>query len=269
MQFAINYSTQAAVLLSGGLIPIDRFKCPDWPDLVAEAMARRPVAVHFSLQAGGNRLAGTDWDKIDRLMSQTGTPYVNLHIEPKQKDFPDYPIITQDNVHVAHILKHLIADVSLFVQHFGAENIIIENVPYRGHPGGTFRMAVVPETLKAIVEVTGCGLLLDISHARISAHYLGMDAYQYLNELPVENLTELHFTGIHHINGGLLDHLSVLDSDWPVLDWVLEKIKAGVWPRPWLLSYEYGGVGTKFSWRSDAQVIQGDVPRLYQLIKTI
>ncbi len=41
-RFALNYSPQAADLLRAGQIEIDLFKCPAWPDLIAEAQAAAP-----------------------------------------------------------------------------------------------------------------------------------------------------------------------------------------------------------------------------------
>ena len=52
-----------------------------------------------------------------------------------------------------------------------------------------------------------------------------------------------------------------------VLDWVLERIKSGQWASPWLLAFEYGGVGEKFAYRSNPQVIEEQVPQLYERVK--
>jgi len=82
LNLALNYSRPAAALVAEGRIDIDYFKCPDWPDMVAEARHYRPVAVHFSLRAGKGRLHETDWALIGRLMQMTGTPFVNLHLCP-------------------------------------------------------------------------------------------------------------------------------------------------------------------------------------------
>ena len=111
--------------------------------------------------------------------------------------------------------------------HFPAEQIIIENVPYRGNFGKVLRTVVEPETICEVLEKTGVGLLLDISHARIAANFLGMPAFDYLGQLPTRQIKEMHFTGLHPYQGRLQDHLEALPEDWPVLDWVLEKIHSG------------------------------------------
>jgi hypothetical protein len=44
------------------------------------------------------------------------------------------------------------------------------------------------------------------------------------------------------------------------------QIRAGRWARPDIVALEYGGIGDGFSWRSDASVLEEQVPRLAQLV---
>jgi uncharacterized protein (UPF0276 family) len=272
MNLAINYSPAAAKLVGEANLPIDHFKCPDWPWMVDEASTLKPVAVHFTLNASSGRLHKADWELVERLREQTGTPFINLHIDPLQKDFPGIPLDTTDPAHVSLVTNKLVQDVGAVVERFGAENVIAENVTYYGPDSPqiamadkTLRPGVLPEVIHQVLDETGCGLLLDIPHARIAAHYLGMDEQEYLQSLPVERIKEMHVTGLHVLeNGYLQDHLPMLDSDWPSLDWVLERIRSGEWASPWMLAFEYGGVGKKFEWRSDPQVIATQVPQLAQ-----
>ena len=272
MNLAINYSPAAAKLVQEKALPIDRFKCPDWPWMVAEAMPLKPVAVHFKLAVGSGRLHEADWGLVEHLMQQTGTPYVNLHIEPLQRDFTDMPIDTSDPVHINQVTERLVQDVGAAVERFGAEKVIAENVTYYGPVSSstvrlhkTLRPGVLPEVIRQVLDETGCGFLLDIPHARIAAHYLGVDEKDYFSSLPVDRLKEMHVTGLRTLEDGYLhDHLPMLESDWPSLDWVLERMRAGEWTAPWMLSFEYGGVGKEFEWRSDPQVIAAQVSQLAQ-----
>jgi hypothetical protein len=79
----------------------------------------------------------------------------------------------------------------------------------------------------------------------------------------------MHFAGIHVIYGILRDHLAIQPCDWLALEWVLQNIRRGEWSQPWMLAFEYGGVGEIFEWRSDPQVIAEQVPRLYQMVKNL
>lgn len=269
MKLAINYSLQAAELLTGGKIEVDLFKCPDWPNLIAAARPYRRVAVHFGLKAGSGRLKDTDWEAVAGWLEQTGTPYVNLHLHPDLKDYPGFAIDTLGGDQFEQVVKNLLDDVRAATKRFGAERVIVENVPYRGESGNCLRPAVEPQVIHRILDECGCGLLLDISHARIAAHFLGWDERQYMSQLPVDRLRELHFTGLHRLDGRLQDHLPALEEDWMVLDWVIECIQSQEWALPWMLAFEYGGVGKVFEWRSDPQVIAEQIPRLYQVVKDV
>lgn len=93
-----------------------------------------------------------------------------------------------------------------------------------------------------------------------------MDSYEYFSRLPTQKIRELHFAGIHHLNGQWIDHLSVLKADWLWLDWVFTRIQMREWSQPWLLAFEYGGIGTAFEWRCAPGVIAKQVPMLYQRV---
>jgi uncharacterized protein (UPF0276 family) len=118
------------------------------------------------------------------------------------------------------------------------------------------------------LDELNCGLLLDISHARISAHHLGIDEREYISKLPVKRLREIHYTGLHNINGKLVDHLPILEEDWPILEWVMSQINSGDFSQPWLLAFEYGGIGERYADRSDPNVIASQIPRLYDFINS-
>jgi uncharacterized protein (UPF0276 family) len=265
MQFALNYSPQAAALLAEGKIAIDRFKCPNWPDLVAHAQALHPVYVHFDLIAGGGKLDRVDWAQIETLLAQTGTACVNLHLMvPAGKQLsPDSK--AYELRQTAHMAQ-MIADVTEFTWRFGAERVIVENVPYRGTEGKYDPICVQPEVFHHLLNETGAGLLLDISHARISAGSLGVDERAYIEAMPLHRLRELHVTGLREIDGVPTDHLEMGEGDWVMFDWMLDKIRAGSAARPLMVSFEYGGVSSKFEWRSKPEVIAAQVPRLYAAV---
>jgi uncharacterized protein (UPF0276 family) len=270
MNLAINYSPLAAALLNEGRIQIDYFKCPDWPDLIAEAQKYRPAAVHFEIIAGAGNIHLKDWSLVDALLEATGTHYINLHLASNIKDFPGFELKITDPGQKKQVVDRLLADVCAVVERYGTERVIAENVPYRGIPGHhILQPAGEPDVIREVIETAGCNLLLDISHARMAAHYLGMDEIDYFSRLPLTRLRELHFTGIHVIDGILRDHLPALPGDWQSLDWVLHQIRQGVWSMPWLLAFEYGGVGEVFAWRTDPQAMLEQVPILYEKVHLI
>jgi uncharacterized protein (UPF0276 family) len=263
MKLAINYSSAAGKLVQSRDIEIDYFKTPDWSWMVEEAQKIRPVATHFNLEAGNGQLHKVDWEEVDRLAKSTQTPFVNLHIDPRQKYHPDVASGSEKNSDKKRILKCILSDVDQVVDRFGSNRVILENSPYRGEFGNTLRLGVEPDIISKVVEETGCGLLLDISHAIIASHYIGMDTYEYFSRLPTDKVLEMHFAGIHRIKGVWTDHLSILKKNWRWLDWSLGQIQSANWSQPWLLAFEYGGVGKQFEWRTDPKVIRTQVPLIY------
>lgn len=81
-----------------------------------------------------------------------------------------------------------------------------------------------------IIKRTGCGLLLDVNNVFVSAHNHGFDPYHYIENLPLQQVTEIHIAG--HIAEPLgttetilIDTHSrpVCDSVWDLLDFTLTR----------------------------------------------
>ncbi len=263
MQFALNYSPQAAELISAGRIQIDLYKCPDWPDLIEKASQQYPVYIHFPLIAGQRNIEAVGLDKIEHLLETTSTPYVNTHIAPLVKDLekPDDP---------DYVARYVLEDVMPLVERFGADRVIVENIPYPDIINDIPQTAILPHVIERIVYESGCGLLLDIAHARLTADYLGTSTRDYITQLPVERLRELHVTGVGiDREGRRNDHLPMTGEDWGLLEWALGSIRRGMWGRPSIVACEYGGVSEMFEWRSQASIILDDVPRMYEMIRQL
>ena len=278
MRLAINYSPQAEALAASGAVVFDLFKCPPaWdpvvpehaPDLLARARAVRPIYLHFPLHAGDGSLRTTDWDQVEEALAQTGTPFVNLHLQAHAQDFPDMPANTTDPAHVRRIQDVLVQDVALVTARFGPERVIVENVVYRGADGKVLLPCVAPDVIGEVVSQTGCGFLLDLAHARLTATALGLDTQEYTARLPVARLRELHITGAQPRDGRLRDSMAMGPEDWALVEWAMERIGDGVWGMPWAMAFEYGGVGPGFEWRSEAGVIAEQLPRLKELAAAI
>jgi uncharacterized protein len=267
VEFAINFSPQAAQLFADRRIRIDLFKCPDWPDMIEEARALAPVYVHFPLDAGTTSGRACDFDSVDTMARDTHTPFVNYHLVAYSRDFPDRVPETTDADVTETVVARAVADIDRAAERFSADRVIFENIPYFGAGGKYMRASVDPDVIRRVIDETGCGFLLDLSHARIAAHYLGVDPHDYVSQLPVDRLGELHLTGVDWVNGKLLDHMGLADEDVAWTQWAIDRIAAGDWARPQIVAFEYGGVGDPFKWRSDAGVIERDVNRLAEMLK--
>lgn len=101
-----------------------------------------------------------------------------------------------------------------------------------------------PEFLQELVRRTGCGLLVDVNNVHVSACNLGMDARQYLDQLPVDDILEIHLAG--HSADASLPGLLVDSHDAPIAEpvWALyQHLLARTGARPTLIERD-GNVPT-------------------------
>jgi uncharacterized protein (UPF0276 family) len=258
IRLAVNYSPETKALEQAGLIRFNLYKLPDWPELVAEIAPRYSSYVHFTLAAGQNAPLAPDWTLIDSLLKRTDTAFVNLHLAAP-------PDLNDPNPGEVELILHkAIVDVKGVVDRYGSQRVILENVPISGEKDRYLLPVVTPTAICQVVDETGCGLLLDLAHARLAARALDMDEREYLLALPVQRMRELHITGIGLHEGVWIDHMEMQADDWELLDWVLERVRLGEWGKPMIAAFEYGGLGAPFRWRSSRTVLAEQVPDLFR-----
>ena len=266
MKLAINYSPQTADLLASKQVEFDLYKTTEWPDMIATAEVQRPAYVHFPLMAGRHNIEAVGIARIKELLATTATPYVNTHLAPHAKDF-DMLFTATDERYIEPLVEAMMQDILAMIEIFGRENIVLENANY--DPNYEMPTLVIqPEIIARVVVESGCGLLLDLAHARMSSVYLGIDTQEYVSRLPVAALRELHVAGTRYVEEQqrLVDHYPMTDADWSLTEWALDNIHNGVWPEPKIVGLEYGGTGGFFGSNSDVNVLVRDIPRLRELV---
>lgn len=267
MKFALNYSPQAAALLAAGAIEIDLYKVADWPAMITEAQAQRPVYVHFPLLAGRGLPDDARLAEIEAMWAATDTPHLNTHLAP-HADQMGVKLETTSAADTICLIDAMLRDIWPLVERYGSSRVVLENAiwdPSYAIP----RPVLEPAVIRRVVYETGCGFLLDIAHAVASARYLGIGERDYISALPVDRLRELHVNGVRFLDGRWHDHYPLTRDDWALTEWVFANIRASVWPAPWGVAFEYGGSGAAFVHRSDPAVIAEQTPRLYALARSV
>jgi uncharacterized protein len=265
LKFAVNYSPEAAALLDEKRIDIDLYKCPNWDDLITTANQQRPVYVHFPLMTAYGR--DVDLEPVAKLRAQTQTLYINMHLSGLSSLF-NMPLDEIGEDYANHLRQIIIEDVNKVTAKFGSENVILENLPW--DPEYEIPLLVInPTFIRHIIETTGCGLLLDLAHARIAAARMEIDVFDYIDQLPVDRLRELHVTGVYDDNGYLRDHFPMTVEDWKLFEAAMGRIEAGEWRMPEIVACEYGGIGPMFEWRSKREVLAAEIPRMFAAVHAI
>ncbi len=110
--------------------------------------------------------------------------------------------------------------------------VILENMPCMPHPH--HQIESDPEITSEILATTGCGLLLDLAHARVGARYNGLQPADYLARLPLDKVRQVHVSGPRMRGNNLFDaHESMQDEDYDLLEWTLTRT------RPEVVTLEY------------------------------
>jgi uncharacterized protein len=178
------------------------------------ARASYPLSLH-GVGLGLGSVDGIDRDhlgRVKRAIERFEPALVSEHAcwgRARGEFFNDLlPLPCTDEA--AHLLGRQVAEA----QDFLGRQLLIENVSayvaFEHSPLSEW------EFLTAVVEQSGCALLLDVNNIFVSSRNLGIDAQAYIAGLPVASVREIHLAG-HASNGNVLidDHGSqVCDEVW-------------------------------------------------------
>ena len=130
------------------------------------------------------------------------------------------------------------------VQDFLGRQVLLENLS--AYVAFAHSPLTESQFLAAVVERSGCGLLLDVNNAFVNAANLGTDLDTYFADLPIEAVQEIHLAG--HSRRRIGDHELLIDDHG-----------SAVCPAVWTL-YEralrrFGPVPTLIEWDTDVPAL--------------
>jgi len=265
IQLAVNYSPQAFKLFQAGEVSFDLFKCPYIPSLLPSlyenAKKVRPSYIHFDGWAGHGYVNETLLDEMAECLAQNQCRFINTHVGP--------PTNLADSANIFQsALDLLIQDYAKLCCRFGAEKILLENVPWETRNDFPFhRIAAEPKLICSALKQCGGFLLLDLAHARFTCAEIGLNLYEYIEQFPLHKLYELHVTGIDFdADGRRRDSMKMTEKDWLLFEWALNNISTGKWPKPKIIALEYGGIGPAFAWRTDIDALRHQLNNIARLL---
>jgi uncharacterized protein (UPF0276 family) len=241
-------------LLANEEISLDRVKVGTWMDdaTMIVTAATHPVLLHVT--------EGIAWPRTRRwIAEQTArvnwlrTPWVSAHLELGSTllnyHWPRFSLIPRS------LATRWAVDTIGRWSSRSPVRILVENMNrsrLAGHP-----YLVDPTFISQIVREADCHFLLDLAHARVTAAMLGRPVREYVQELPLERLVEIHVSGPRPIGipGRWGDaHEFLQEEDYALLEWVLTLA------RPQAVSLEY--------WR-DSRLLKEQLLRLRHLLDSL
>jgi len=133
-------------------------------------------------------------DRARRLAALYATPWAAEHLQRVHTTpgdaFVDYvfpPLYTED------LLADYVANARALREALGVP-LALEPIPtYLALPLPTLGET---EFVRRFYAESGCDMLLDVSHAWLSAHYAGTPPREFVAALPLERVVELHVAGV-------------------------------------------------------------------------
>jgi uncharacterized protein (UPF0276 family) len=207
-------------LLASGAVHVDRLKVGAW---IGDDPLARPALLHISRGAIWPR--GRRWiaEQV-RLTRLVDAPWASVHLDI---GLP-YAIYRRP---LTALLPRSLAEhwAVRTLQCWAAQSpvpLLVENMPRWSRDRPAY--VVDPAFISRVIEDAGCRLLLDLAHARVTGYMRGQPAREYVAQLPLDRLTEIHVSGPRPspVDGQLLDvHEPLQEEDYALLAWVLDRVQ--------------------------------------------
>ncbi|MDR2724662.1 MAG: DUF692 family protein [Candidatus Adiutrix sp.] len=127
---------------------------------------------------------------LDRLLAETRVELFSFDLGPAARcragPFPCSPPLK-----AAALRRHTEAALKFIRRHYQGP-LAAENYNY--YPTGLYGPVTDPDFIRAHLAEFDLGLVLDLAHARVTAHNLGVDPAAYLAALPLERTAEIHLS---------------------------------------------------------------------------
>jgi uncharacterized protein (UPF0276 family) len=194
-----NPHLATATLDAAGLIEHLAMADPPRPDdpHFAAIRGRFVLLLHDFLGQLSEPLSPSALERARRLLRLYDSPWAAEHLQRvhtsdvgERGAFVDYvfpPLYTED------LLADYVANARVLRDAL-ERPLVLEPIPtYLALPDSTLGEI---EFVRRFYEESGCGMLLDVAHAWLSAHYAGVAPREFIAALPLERVVELHVAGV-------------------------------------------------------------------------
>lgn len=164
-----------------------------------------------------------EWiSSANQAIRETGTPWLSLHIGMSAEEvrFDGHMLPVSDPLDPETCFQRIRESLTLARNGVDAP-LLIENLDYC--PEGAYEHICQPWFIRDLVLEVDCGFLLDLAHAQVSADWLGYSIDEYLENLPLERVREIHLSSPRR-GGERLDdvHAELRERDYALFATVLQ-----------------------------------------------
>lgn len=242
MKFGCNYSRELISILEEDSSFCDYIKMGAFGKgmpLLEEVFRYKPLLLHgfgWHERGGMSSVDVMDFELMNRLLIRYRTPFLGMHALSFDEDVQRIEREKDLADHMAGIFKEVKERLSI--------PLLIENLDFSPfyEYATTVKESVLPDFLTKVIHSSECGLLFDLSHARVSAFQLNMDIKEYIEGLPLEKMKEIHFSGsFYSKNEGFKDiHGIMNEDDFEIAQWIASHPRVLAAKNLEIITLEYG-----------------------------
>lgn len=241
MYIGCNWSKALKFLIEKDDVKIDYIKSGAYGTFYEEFSKMRelrPILLHglgYFEHTGMKNIEVIDFKLANRLIKNCNSPHYGLHLSIKNSDM--HQGMTDENIY-----ERMSKQIQIFKKNITVP-LLLENIPDSPKDRVIFDhySYIMPEQLNRLLIENDVSFLLDLTHAKITAQYHGWNIHDYIRELSLNRVVEIHINGSgYDKNGFPIDtHQAMENEDYKLLEWVLN------YANPDIVTLEYNGIETE------------------------
>lgn len=186
-----------------------------------------PIVLHGIIPSSGSILDPHLCDNLDdycKYVTDTKQKWLSFHFDYRER--------YNDTNYMQSLEKNL----AILRSKFPDIKILIENVPKVSQMQPWYSD---PKTFNQILQKYNLKMLLDISHAMVSANYIGISFEQYVSMFDLDRVIEIHFSGTAtRQDGKMYDaHFEGNKKDYECFEYAIKKC-----PNVQMITLEYSPI---------------------------
>jgi len=240
-KIACNWSDPLADLIINRQINIDYIKAGAYGEFERQfdtIRSLKPILLHglgYHERTGMENINLIDLQRANKIIKDCGCPHLGIHLAIKNSDMQS--LMEPEDIYI-RMSKH----IQFFKKNLSVP-VLLENIPDSPQERAVFDHYpyAEPERINRLLYDNDVNLLLDLAHAKVTALYKDWKIYEYLKNLPLDRIKEIHVSGSGYDQYGFPDdtHQAMCDDDYELLYWVLER------SNPDIVTLEYVGIDSE------------------------
>jgi uncharacterized protein len=236
MLIGCNWSNALELLIQNNIQQVDYIKTGAYSTFEKQLDKMRsicPILLHglgYSERIGMSDINTVDFIRANRLLTECGSPHLGVHLAIRNSDMN--PGMTEEDVY------HILFDQTLLFKRQLSVPLLLENTPDTPKDRNMFNHYpfAKADLISKLLDESDVGFLLDLTHAKLTAKFNNWDVREYIQNLPIDRVKEIHVNGSGYDAQGFPEdtHDAMQDEDYTLLEWVLKHAN------PNIVTLEYG-----------------------------